>query len=282
MMNDIQQKRTYCPGSEWLYCKLYSGPKTIERILVREIYPIIKQLQNDRIIDGFFFIRYSDPDYHIRLRFHLSEPSVIYNVLSNIQPIIDGYIQQHVITKFIIDTYHRELERYGFSEIQFVEHLFFIDSELVLKYIWGCEENEAQRWMVCCKYINALFGLLNMTLTDRIGFCQKRSEAFIMEIFNDMKVGKIQMGNKYREKKTILKSIIEDEGFVNTISPVEFGSFISQVKYTLLEMTQDNMSQILDSLIHMHVNRMFRTRQRVVECVLYSLLWRYYVSKMHR
>ena len=44
-------------GSEWLYYKIYSGPRTVENILV-EIYPKIKKLIDESLIDSFFYIRY--------------------------------------------------------------------------------------------------------------------------------------------------------------------------------------------------------------------------------
>lgn len=43
-------------GSEWLYYKIYSGPRTVENILV-EIYPKIKKLIDDSLINSSLIIQ---------------------------------------------------------------------------------------------------------------------------------------------------------------------------------------------------------------------------------
>ena len=65
--------KIFIPGSEWVYFKLYTGTKTADAILQNELYRYIRELLNNGIIDKWFFIRYTDPDFHIRLRLHLKE-----------------------------------------------------------------------------------------------------------------------------------------------------------------------------------------------------------------
>jgi thiopeptide-type bacteriocin biosynthesis protein len=60
--------RTFLPGSEWIYFKIYTGEKTADNILVKLITPILKKLQKEQQIEKWFFIRYSDPDFHLRIR----------------------------------------------------------------------------------------------------------------------------------------------------------------------------------------------------------------------
>jgi len=43
-------KRTFIPGDEWLYFKLYTGPKTSNFILISVIKPIVTSLLKDSLI----------------------------------------------------------------------------------------------------------------------------------------------------------------------------------------------------------------------------------------
>jgi len=62
-MNNI--KRTFIPGDEWLYIKLYTGYKTADTILTEILPEIISKLKDEQLIDKWFFIRYYDPHYHL-------------------------------------------------------------------------------------------------------------------------------------------------------------------------------------------------------------------------
>ena len=51
-------KRTFYPGDEWLYFKLYTGIKTADDILIRSVFPVVKKLMREEIITKFFLILY--------------------------------------------------------------------------------------------------------------------------------------------------------------------------------------------------------------------------------
>jgi len=67
------ERKTFIPGSEWVYFKLYTGTKTADMILKNEIYEYVNGLLKNDSINQWFFIRYSDPDFHLRLRLHLKK-----------------------------------------------------------------------------------------------------------------------------------------------------------------------------------------------------------------
>ena len=60
----IDITRTFNLGDEWIYLKVYSGPKILEKILINEIIQLVELMQREKIIDKFFYIRYFDDDYH--------------------------------------------------------------------------------------------------------------------------------------------------------------------------------------------------------------------------
>lgn len=70
-------QRSYIPGSEWIYFKIYAGDKTMDKLLSNNIYHIISKLKKRQLIEKWFFIRFADPDSHIRVRFLVKETSHI-------------------------------------------------------------------------------------------------------------------------------------------------------------------------------------------------------------
>ncbi len=64
-INAPPKKRSFIPGSEWIYYKIYCGVKTADKILTETIKPLVEQLKMLNLIEKWFFIRYSDPDTHI-------------------------------------------------------------------------------------------------------------------------------------------------------------------------------------------------------------------------
>ena len=72
-METHKAQRTFIIGDNWLYYKIYTGAKTSELILTESIRPVVEELLKNNIIQKWFFIRYSDPHYHIRIRIYLNK-----------------------------------------------------------------------------------------------------------------------------------------------------------------------------------------------------------------
>ena len=174
-------QRTYICGSEWLYFKIYSGPKTIEYILIYEIYPLLLTLLQKHKIDKFFFIRYTDTNYHIRLRLHFENTDYIGGVLVDFNKILNDYVASHLISSVIIDTYNREIERYRDRYMVDTEWYFFYDSKLILDYINTYPEKENEKWLITIKYIDLLLNKCGLSLKDKMDLCNQMSVAQIIK-----------------------------------------------------------------------------------------------------
>jgi len=81
-MADIQ--RSFIIGSEWLYYKIYTGPKTSDLVLTDIIKPVVANLIANDTIDSWFFIRYNDPKHHIRVRFHYNKPADVAIIINEL------------------------------------------------------------------------------------------------------------------------------------------------------------------------------------------------------
>ncbi len=271
-------QRYYIPGSEWLFLKIYSGPKVLEQFLIEEIYPKIMQLIHNGLVNRFFYIRYYDSDYHIRLRLKVISLEKTGVVLKQLFEILDNKVESHVFSNVSIDTYKRELERYGEDLIEATEQVFFLDSIFILDYL-SQQQTNIERWCLSCLYIDKLLESMNYSLEEKTDFCRQLSRSYIEELFYDQKTGKLQIDKIYRDNKESISATIEKND--NSKIANDLLHYIDSISfYTSLQQKQS--FEPISSIIHMHINRMFRTQQRITECAIYGVLHRYYKSKQAR
>lgn len=152
-MKKIQ--RIYTVGSEWAYFKIYTGPHISDKILSKEIEDLVRLYLRNKVIDQWFFIRYADPDTHLRVRFHLSDTDKIGYVISAFYKKFNRLVQDRIVHKIQMDTYVREIERYGENHIVMAEQLFCIDSECVVNIIKHLPD-EYVRGLVAFKLIDSI------------------------------------------------------------------------------------------------------------------------------
>ena len=209
MISNIQ--RRFILGDEWAYFKIYSGPKTIENILINEINAIVEELLLKKVIDKFFFIRFSDPNYHIRLRFHLIDKSKLYIIILLLNRSLKYYIDERLIQNFLTDTYNREIERYGSNSIALVESLFYYDSLAIIRYLNETPKQNADinRWKWGVKCIDLLLEKFSFNLVDKTKFYNMLSDSFSNE-FNMNKLLRKQLNKKYNSQLLISEEIFSE------------------------------------------------------------------------
>jgi thiopeptide-type bacteriocin biosynthesis protein len=126
-----QQALGHFPGSEWLYAKLYSPSTMQEAILTRHLPRLVTAVADD--VDRWFFLRYRDPEPHLRLRFHGDPAALAARVLPVLRDWADGLRRARLVGGLVLDTYHPELERYGGpAAMTAAEQVFHTDSMAVL------------------------------------------------------------------------------------------------------------------------------------------------------
>ena len=143
-MDKVQ--RLYIPGDKWLYFKIYTGIKTADNIIAKEIFVIIKRLHKQKIIDKWFFIRYSDPQFHLRIRLLMKDQNQSGEILQLFYSSLIALNKNNMFWKIQLDTYNRELERYGEHLIEEAESVFYADSECILSLIKKISNNDNYRW----------------------------------------------------------------------------------------------------------------------------------------
>jgi hypothetical protein len=69
-MNNHLAVRRVPPGGEWLYVKLYGSEAVLEEILTTVVPEVVQEAFRRHLISRWFFIRFADPENHLRIRFN--------------------------------------------------------------------------------------------------------------------------------------------------------------------------------------------------------------------
>ena len=287
--------RTFIPGSEWLYFKIYTGTKTADFLLKYVYYPWIRELQDKTIVDQWFFIRYSDPDFHIRIRMHLIDSHNFTDVFQKFHKVSDSMVHQGLVWKIQCDTYEREIERYGIDTIQMAERCFHIDSEAIVDLLIAMKPEtieEQLRWIISLLLIDSVLTSFSFNDQKRKEFFTELSESYKKRFGFTHHEQKKQLDAKFRTHKSIINNCMEAEE--TGILPVHFRTIIKKRQFILLDIARQiteiinekNETRLLNSIIsgiiHMTMNRLFRSKANLYELVIYDFMHRYYVSKIAR
>ncbi|WP_327250123.1 lantibiotic dehydratase [Streptomyces sp. NBC_01320] len=101
------------PGSEWLFTKLYC-PRAFEKDLIAGPMPDFCQwVRSNGSAQDWFFVRYSDPDFHVRLRFRGNPDRLVGELFPQLCSWAQELIRAGLCSRFCFDTYEREVSRYG-------------------------------------------------------------------------------------------------------------------------------------------------------------------------
>jgi thiopeptide-type bacteriocin biosynthesis protein len=128
--SSVNLMRVKPPGSDWLYLKLYAAPSVHDDLVGTAILDFARRTIDTGHADRWFFVRYADPEPHLRLRFHGSPDVLSGTLLAQLLRWAKALVDEDLCLHFAVDTYEREVERYGGNEsISYAEELFYADSE---------------------------------------------------------------------------------------------------------------------------------------------------------
>lgn len=280
-------KTSFLLGEEWLYYKIYTGFATTDTILYNRLYPVIAGLRDNGWIDKWFFIRYTDPEHHLRLRLHLTKPEHIGTVILAFQNVFRHLVEQHSIWKIQTDTYERELDRYGKELIEQAETLFFYDSECIVNLLSALEttDNENEKWITGMAAIDTFLDVFRYDFEAKRALMEQLRTSF----FKEFKVGtgtKKELSTKYRNHKSEIERFMKMTSEVNDLKAIlnKRNISIAEAVNSIREQLPDpvKINELLGSYIHMTMNRLFDSNNRQCEMILYDLLYSYYTSVLAR
>lgn len=285
----LQVQSDFSLGSEWLYYKLYCGENTADLLLIDVIMPLVEELMAADLIDEWFFIRYKDPNNHLRIRFHLKNTDFISSVLLSVNRCVQPFLLSGQVWDIQTATYKRELKRYGYHLIKWSEEIFHQDTIHVLKILDlikqgeddTLELNDTLKLMVCVKGVDDMMNGFTLSIDEKVCIARKMRNSFFNEFQGEKKLKK-ELDQKYRAFRPVLHDFINDEaGAYQPYHLILLDRFNAQkgIFHTLsIQLTIPERDAILLSHIHMFINRLFNSNQRKLELLVYEILLKHLIS----
>lgn len=288
--------RAFPPGSEWMYAKLYASASNADRLLGEVVGPLARQALESGAADRWFFIRYGDPQWHLRVRFRGDKARLVNEVLPVLRESAATLLSEGSLWKVQLDTYEPEVERYGGIEgIALAEEIFQVDSETVLEILDQLEEGDEgtdERWRLAIAGIDRLLGDFGFEPEARRPLVEATRLKFEKELSADAGVRR-QLGDRFRRESKALEPLLDrsrdDE---SSLAP---GLAVLRSRSERLAPLVEELRireragrfslplvEIVPSFLHMHVNRILRSGHRKHEFVLYDFLSRLYESRAAR
>lgn len=283
------RRRVFPPGSEWLTVKLYAGSIVSDDLLRDVVGPLACELVAAGSARRWFFIRYADPHEHLRLRFEGEPVPLVASVLPQLQAAVEPLLADGRIWKTQLDTYEREIERYGGpAGIGPCEQLFHHDSEAVVELLGLLDGDQRgdRRWRL------ALLGM-DRLLTD-LGLDLNGKRAVLQRIRNGAgeELRLKELGARFRAEAPSLATLLD----TSAAAPEWAAARTILDRRTIrnrpavgaltdaasCEGLTSSLLELAPSLLHMHANRLLRSAHRVQEMVLYEFLYRSFESQAAR
>lgn len=289
-------QRWFPPGSAWISTKLYAGESAADEILTEVIKPLTHELLESGAVTGWFFLRYGDPELHLRWRL-TGDPETLSRL---VRPAVDAaaarLLEEGKIWRVQFDTYQREIERYGGPEaILLAERLFHADSEAVVQIVELLDPGDAgldERWRLALRGMDQMLADLGFDLAGRTEYAR----SWIGDALRRPEDGtgmKPQLSDRFRKERERLEPLLDRAR--DQDSPLEPGFAILQqrsldlapVVAELRKLEQAGrllvpMPDLARSFVHMHVNRLLRSSQPRHELILHDFLHRLYQTQNAR
>lgn len=187
------------------------------------------------------------------------------------------------------DTYMPEYGRYGNNTLALAEKLFYHDSISFLEFLdqTSCEERETLRWQYAILSIDTLLEAFEFKLEYKLELIKNLKETFASEFKFGMEQKK-QLAKSFREYKSEIYTSLslqqpEDKFYQLYLILRKRTEKIDPIIHELKKIEFNGalrvpMVDLLDSFIHMLVNRIIPESPRLHEVVIYDFLYQYYKS----
>jgi thiopeptide-type bacteriocin biosynthesis protein len=289
------EPRSFPPGSAWLYAKLYTGPATADQVVRDVVRPVTAAALASGAADRWFFVRYGNPDWHLRLRVHGRPARLHGEVLPALQAAAAPLLEDGRLWRVQLDTYEREVERYGGPDgVALAEQLFHADSEaaLALAALLAEDPRGDLRWRLAFAGMDRLLTDLGLDPDARRTVVRQAREAFAAEFRAGAEV-KHQLGARFRMERPGLEALIgptpgDDARLASGLEVLRRRSEeLAPVTAGLRACARAGrlsvpVSELARSYLHLHANRLLRSAHRAQELVLYDFLSRLYESQAGR
>jgi lantibiotic biosynthesis protein len=276
--------RAHLPGGEWLSLKIYAGPRTLERLLIEHL-PSILSAHSSATDRPWFFIRYADPDCHLRLRFSGDAFLLTGKILPAMHDIIAPLVSSGEVARMQVDTYQPELARYGGkTATSIVENIFCADSNMCLQAFSDEKlRDPTARIIFGVRAVLAFLTDFGLSEDAAVEFLGGRSTAMIEEFGASSRLKK-QIGNECRALRSRLERDVNDKTrmVISSRSLEQKGAIALLRQLDSRGELEKDFSSIIASILHMSLNRLVASHSRQQEMLVYEFSRRTLLASIAR
>lgn len=286
--------RTFAPGSEWLFVKLYAGPASADAILTDFVAPAVARARRAKSLSRWFFFRHGDPHWHVALALR-GEPARLARMLPRLNAAAAPLLADGRLWRTVVDTYQREVERYGGeSGVELAESVFEADSDAALAILerLELESGADERWRLALRGCHELLVDLGFEPAERTEVIQRARATLGAELCVD-KVLERRIGARFRGERAALEELLVAQASGDhALAPglVALAQRSARVRSIAEELRARQRAGRLTvpvrdlavGLLRTSCNRLFQFDLRAQELVVYDFLQRLYVSEAAR
>jgi thiopeptide-type bacteriocin biosynthesis protein len=223
----------------------------------------------------------------VRLRVR-GTPELQQALLAKLRAALAPSLADGTVTRLQLDTYERELERYGdVRGTELAETLFWHDSEASLELLELCEDQPDLRWQLALGGIDRLFEDFAVSSLERTALVDVILRGLRGEFGVTREILE-KIGRKYRAHGSRVADVLDreglrstDPGFVAALSGARqiWGKRSERLGAVRAQLTTrdryEEQLSLLQALAHMHAVRLLGPSVREHELVLYDFLRRH-------
>ncbi|MFJ4723337.1 lantibiotic dehydratase [Streptomyces luteogriseus] len=191
------------PGSDWLFAKLYCPEVFAQDLITRELATFSRFAVASGLADDWMFLRYADPDFHLRLRFRGKPKHLQAELAPHLFVWASDLVTAGMCTRLALDTYEREVDRYGGPEgLEVAENIFATDSVTAADLLQLDRDHggTTDRTLLALLAVDDLLASLGLDEQGRLAWCRGR-----------VNLGRAT-GDDYRCRKAILRRLLANPG----------------------------------------------------------------------
>ncbi|MEW9698038.1 lantibiotic dehydratase [Paenibacillus sp. SI8] len=259
-------ERIHLPGSTWLYGKLYGLDSRQDEFIGRSWIDFCQSCRQLELVDKVYFIRYADPNKHLRIRFHMDSEEAQATFLPRFHEWLNTLYKDGFVSKVVLDTYEPEIERYGGPSLMILaEQMFTYDSDVTAHLI------RIVRFTQLSLSLETIAVMSVLALMRQFGLNEAEINALLNKNF-----GAKDYLDEFREQRRMFLILLDPEQLqLESSSPEALTIYQilqhreNAVRQYASEVTRleaeghltNTKEDILFSTIHMHLNRLLGINQ---------------------
>lgn len=257
--------RILLPFNKWIYFNIYVKDYFQDNFLIDYIMPFLSNEKSLLIIKDYFYIKYIDDLPHIRLRVQAIDNN---RFITDFNDFISNCKKIGYVVKYSINPYEREIERYGYNNIDKFESLFCENTYFSMELLYLLSKNRINYSKECLYIMTIVYILFNLQYD-------------YTDIFDIYKLNNVNK-KEYQQKYKFIENIMYPDNTFNNLRKASLGlklysMFENYTKEVLSYFNYEKQSndQLL-SYFHMFHNRLLginREQEKKLNCYIERVIY---------